>query len=225
MENTAEQMRLRRRMLAVPIVYFFVYMGCFLLLENFVQPRYWISSSLDAYIPFFEGFLIPYILWFPMVPLVFYYFWRRDPQSYLQLCRVILTGLTVCLILYALFPNGQLLRRPLSRDNLLCKAVELIRMTDTPTNVCPSIHVFVSNSVALAVARAPSFRDRRRAKTGIIVLSILICMSTVFLKQHSIVDVACGAALGLSLDALYRKVIPAVLPGLLEPRRKRILES
>lgn len=225
MENAEEQIRLGRRMLAVPVIYFFFYMGCFLLLEKFVQPRYWISSSLDAYIPFFEGFLIPYMLWFPLVPWILFYFWRKDMESYLHLCRVMLTGLTLCLLLYAILPNGQLLRRPLARDNILCKAVEFIRMTDTPTNVCPSIHVFISVSIALAVARANSFRTHCRARIGIILLTVLICMSTVFLKQHSIIDVACGTALSLTLDTLDRKGISGVFLHLPQAGRKRILES
>ena len=37
------------------------------------------------------------------------------------------------------------------------------------------------------------------------VLSLLICLSTVFLKQHSVVDVVCGAALAVGLDAVLRR--------------------
>ena len=51
--------RVRRRMLAVPILYFIFYMICFVLLESYVRPRYWIASDLDAYIPFCAAFLIP----------------------------------------------------------------------------------------------------------------------------------------------------------------------
>ena len=53
--------RVRRRMLAVPILYFMFYMICFVLLESYVRPRYWIASDLDAYIPFCAAFLIPYV--------------------------------------------------------------------------------------------------------------------------------------------------------------------
>lgn len=109
----------RRRMLAVPVAYFFFYLLYFTLLQEYARPKFWVYTELDAYIPFFEGFVIPYVLWFPLVPLMFLYFHRRDPESYVYLCRTILTGLTLCLLIYTVLPNGQLLRRPLPRDNIL----------------------------------------------------------------------------------------------------------
>ena len=54
----------RRRMLVVPVLYFLFYMICFVLLEEYVRPKYWIASDLDAYIPFCAAFLIPYLAWF-----------------------------------------------------------------------------------------------------------------------------------------------------------------
>lgn len=226
MESFWEDERTRRRMLAVPVVYFVLYMICFLLLEEYVHPKYWISSDLDAYIPFCEVFIIPYVAWFPLVPGMFWYFYKKDPESYLYLCRAILLGLTICLAIYAVFPNGQLLRRPIQGDNLLCRLVKLLRTTDTPTNVCPSIHVFVSVTVALAAARSRTLADQMRRKAALTVLVVLICMATVFLKQHSIVDVACGVALSLVLDVCVRKSPLGSLS--LAPERagkKTVLES
>ena len=146
----------RRRMLAVPVAYFFFYLLYFTLLQEYARPKFWVYTELDAYIPFFEGFVIPYVLWFPLVPLMFLYFHRRDPESYVYLCRTILTGLTLCLLIYTVLPNGQLLRRPLPRDNILCQLVALIRKTDPPINVCPSIHVFVSATIGIAAGRVPA---------------------------------------------------------------------
>ena len=96
----------RRRMLVVPVLYFLFYMICFVLLEEYVRPKYWIASDLDAYIPFCAAFLIPYLAWFLLVPGMCWYFYRRDPEQYLYLCRMIIVGLTICLALYAIFPNG-----------------------------------------------------------------------------------------------------------------------
>ena len=215
--------RYRLLMLALPVVYFLFYLLCFVLLEEYVRPRYWISSRLDAYIPFCEWFILPYVAWFPLVPGLFLYFYRRDPEQYRYLCRAILLGLTVCLAIYALFPNGQLLRRAVPRDNLLCQLVTLLRRVDTPTNVCPSIHVFVTVTVALAAARSRAMARQRLLRGALMVLCVLICMSTVFLKQHSIVDVALGTALGLGLDLLLRQRRPEswLLFRLIQPRKGR----
>ena len=223
MDAPWENEQTRRRMLALPIFYFFLYMVCFFLLEEYVHPRYWISSGLDAYIPFCAAFILPYLAWFPMVAGMFWYFYKKDPESYLYLCRGMLLGLTICLAIYAVFPNGQLLRRPIVGDDLFSEMVRLLRKTDTPTNVCPSIHVFVTVTVALEAARSQAMARQPLLRGALMALCVLICMSTVFLKQHSIVDVALGAALSLGLDFLLRQRRPEswLLFRLLQPRKGR----
>lgn len=216
----------RRRMLAIPVIYFLFYMICFLLLEEFVRPKYWIASDLDAYIPFCAAFFIPYSAWFILVPGMFWYFYKREMESYVYLCRMMVVGLTICLAVYALFPNGQLLRRPITGDDLLSQLVILLRKTDTPTNVCPSIHVFMTVTIALAGARSRALRSQGHRQAALMALSALICMSTVFLKQHSVVDVACGVALSLGLDVLIRRSRLGL--GVFEAiyaRRKTAMES
>ena len=223
MEERWENEAVRRRALALPLLYFCFYMLGFLLLEEHVHPRYWISSDLDAYIPFCAAFLIPYLAWFPMVVGMYAYFYRRDPESYLSLCRGMVVGLTICLALYAIFPNGQLLRRPIQGEDLLSQLVRLLRRMDTPTNVCPSIHVFVTVTVALTAGRSRAMARQRLLRGALMVLWVLICLSTVFLKQHSVVDVALGAALALVLDLIQRQRRPEswFLFRLLQPRDRR----
>ena len=72
-----------------------------------------------------------------------------------------------------------------------------------------------------AIARAMA--RQRLLRGALMILSVLICMSTVFLKQHSIVDVALGAALALALDLLLRQRHPEswLLFRLLRPRNSR----
>ena len=223
MRDDWESERVRRRALAVPVLYFCFYMLCFLLLERYVHPRYWISSPLDAHIPFCAAFLIPYLAWFPLVAGMYLYFYRRDFTSFLRLCRGMVVGLTICLLIYALFPNGQLLRRPIHGEDLLSQMVRLLRKMDTPTNVCPSIHVFVTVTVALTAAKSQALARQRLPRAALMVLCVLICMSTVFLKQHSIIDVALGAALALGLDLLLGLQHPkaSILFRPLQSRRGR----
>ena len=60
---------------------------------------------------------------------------------------------------------------------------------DTPTNVLPSIHVYNSIGIHIAVCRSEALKDRKGIRAASLVLCILICLATMFLKQHSIVDV------------------------------------
>ena len=61
------------------LTYLPIYMVWFLLLERYVTKDYHIiESPLDAYIPFNELFIVPYLLWFPFIAVSVLYFIFRD---------------------------------------------------------------------------------------------------------------------------------------------------
>ena len=67
--------------------------------------------------------------------------------------------------------------------------------TDTPTNVLPSIHVFNSLGVCIAIWHSEALKKHRKIQYGAYLLAVLIILSTVFLKQHSVTDVIAAFAL------------------------------
>ena len=63
------------------------------------------------------------------------------------------SGMTFCLILYMVLPNGLDIRptaEAVGRDNIAMQIMQLLWKADASVNVCPSIHVF--NSVTLMMA-------------------------------------------------------------------------
>lgn len=175
------------------LTYFPIYFLWFVLLEQHVTENYFIiRSPLDAYIPFLEIFIVPYLLWFPFIAVSILYFIFRDKTEYYRLCGVLITGMTVFLLVSTIFPNGVALRpvlADLGRNNIFLDLVASLHRADTSTNVCPSIHVYNSLAVCVAFFASSHLKGKYMIKTGILILTILICMSTVFLKQHSVIDV------------------------------------
>ena len=87
----------------------------------------------------------------------------------------------------------------MARDNLLTRLAAFIYAFDTPTGVCPSLHVAYSLGIASAWCHK---RDCGRAWKGFMILSaVAISLSTAFVKQHSVVDIF--AALPVCLLAEY----------------------
>ncbi|SMC76541.1 phosphatase PAP2 family protein [Papillibacter cinnamivorans] len=191
----------------VILSYFLVYIGFFMMLEENVRVKYVMRSWLDAYIPFQEAFIIPYFMWFFYVGSVIVYLMLKSKRDFYRACMFLFTGMSLCLVFYALFPNGQYLRpHVFPRDNFLVDMVRYIYAHDTPTNVCPSIHVLNSIGINIAVQKSEVFRNRRKLRRSSTVLMILICMSTVFLKQHSVIDVICAILLSIPLYLLAYRV-------------------
>lgn len=190
------------------LLYLLFYLAAFQWLEANVVPKYIIHCKLDEIIPFREEFIIPYIFWFLYIPGAFIWFKRRSLQDYTKLCVTMFSGLTICLVIYYIFPTGLNLRLASSPHDtgFLYNMVGMLRAIDTPTNVCPSIHVMNTVMVFQAVCSFDNLKHRKLTITVHFIIMVLICASTVMLDQHSVIDVVCGAMMSFVLHGLVYKV-------------------
>ena len=116
--------------------------------------------------------------------------------------------MTVALACYVILPTGLDLRPyRVPGTDIFAQAVRYLYRTDTPTNVCPSIHVFNSVTLMLAYSRCRIFEEPRRRwmRPAAAVLCISIVCSTMLLKQHSCIDVVLGILLALVMDTLFTR--------------------
>lgn len=180
--------------------YFFIYLAWFFALEKSVTTDYHpIHIWLDDYIPFNEWFVIPYYLWFLYILVTVAFFFLTSKEEFYKVAAFLFIGMTVCLIIYTIWPNGQNLRPDLTtigRDNIFIRIVKNLYSTDTSTNVCPSIHAFNSIGAHIAIHKSTTLKKYKWLQISSFVLMSAICLSTMFLKQHSAMDVI--AAIGLS---------------------------
>ena len=146
-------------------------------------------SVLDEMIPFAEIFAVPYMFWFIFVFLMHIYTLYYDIDAFKKMIKFIIFSYSIALATFIIFPNCQQLRPDVVvRDNIFATVVRGIYEADTNTNVCPSIHVLGSVAVMFAGLEAKTIKSVAW-KVAISVMAILICFSTVFLKQHSVLDV------------------------------------
>lgn len=177
---------------AVPlIIYGIIYLTWFLYLERKVTKDYWvIHVALDDYIPFWEGFVIPYFFWFLYVSAAVVYLFFKDKDDYYRTCIFLFTGMTIFLTISTLFPNGHHLRPAvLPRDNIFTMMVSHLYKADTPTNLWPSIHVYNSLGAHFAIMKNNKLSGKRPVRVLSLLLCISIILSTMFIKQHSVFDV------------------------------------
>lgn len=175
----------------------------FLYVEKFYQPEHYykIYSPIDDFIPFCELFVIPYMFWFVFLVGLIIYTLLYDTNTFVRFMKYIIITYSAAVIIYILFPNCQELRPAVfERDNIFTRFMSGFYKFDTNTNVCPSIHVIGSLAVLSASLNMERFNSPKW-KIGITVTAVLICISTVFLKQHSILDVF--AALPICAAAHY----------------------
>lgn len=171
--------------------YVFIYLPWFLYLERTVTHGYTVMHvALDDRIPFNEYFVIPYLLWFLYVAGAVLYFFFTDKQDYYRLCIFLFTGMTISLLICTFFPNGTDLRTVVDPEKNFCSLlVSILHKADTSTNVFPSIHAYNSLGVHFAIMNSKTLKDKKMVRWGSFILMVAICLSTMFLKQHSVVDV------------------------------------
>ena len=144
---------------------------------------------LDDQIPFCEAFLIPYLFWFLYLGGMLLYGLLFDPDTFRKMMRFIILTYFVTLAIYLIYPTMQQLRpETFARDNVLTRFTARFYRFDTNTNVCPSIHVIGSFAAMYAAWNSKHFSGRGW-RIAFALCTVLISVSTLFMKQHSVLDV------------------------------------
>jgi len=169
--------------------------------------------ALDDVIPFCEVFLIPYLFWFVFLVGMHLYTLLYDVNAFRKMMYFIIFTYSAALIMFYLFPTCQNLRPAVfPRDNLLTRMMGEFYQCDTSTNVCPSLHVVGSMAVVFAAWQTRRLQSRGW-KWAFGVTGVLISISTVFVKQHSILDVLTAVPLCAAGYVLFFRTASLPTPG------------
>lgn len=173
------------------IIFGICYLTTFFFIEARDVPIHIIHTKLDDLIPFCEYFIIPYVIWYVYACGTVLYLGLTDKSAkeYSRFIANMILGMVVFVITSLVYPNGQNLRPDIAADSIFTRAVSFLYTIDTSTNILPSLHVFVSVACDIALCRDPRFKKHPSWQWMSHILTVMICLSTMFLKQHSVIDV------------------------------------
>ena len=156
----------------------------FYALEHLRPPVYYhpMRCALDAMIPFCRWFVIPYVFWFLFVAGMLALTALRDVPAFRRMMKFIILTYSFALLTYWLFPNCQHLRPVLSGNDVLTRLVSMY-----------------------FAARDSRMLSKPPIRLTVFIFTVLISISTVFLKQHSVLDVLAGL---LVCAAAYPMIYP-----------------
>ena len=178
------------------------YFILYFLTENLIPAEqcHPVHCRLDDLIPFCEYFVIPYVGWYLLIVVSLGYFLLYHIENFKRLQTYIIITQAVAMVIYILCPTRQDLRPDtFQNSNLFTWTIDLLYRFDTNTGVCPSLHVAYSIGIA-----STWLRDRSSTvvwRVFVVIFVILVCLSTMFIKQHSAIDVF--AAIPVCLLAEY----------------------
>lgn len=191
--------------LARIFIFWIVYTVLFLTAEQRDEETNLIYIPLDDLIPFCEYFIVPYFMWFGLIAVVvgYFAFFAQKDDEYNKLMMNLCLGMVVFIAICYIYPNGLNLRPKLTGENIFEEMVIFLYKIDTPTNVLQSLHVYNTVCCLIAVLKNKFLSSKKAVVVSIWILSVLIILATMFLKQHSVVDVVTA----LALNAIFYRII------------------
>lgn len=153
-------------------------------IEN--QEVYSLAMAADEAIPYLKWFALPYSVWIFYIYVCLFYFFKKDITVYYRNLMTYAICALLCYLIYSVFQTT-VARPPVIGDDPFSWLMRYIYNRDQPYNCFPSIHCFSSYMVMRAIWTS-SFRNKWNL-TLITGMSSLIIMSTLFVKQHVIMDV------------------------------------
>lgn len=180
-----------------------VYLALYFLTENLIPAEkcHVIHCALDDIVPFNEYFVIFYCSWFVLLIGSLLWFLLYDIPGFKRLQVFIIVTQVVAMAAYIIYPSIQLLRPAvLPRDNFFCRVLSFIYAFDTPTGVCPSLHV--AYSLGIASVWCKSKEAPKAWKVFVVALVVCISASVSFVKQHSCVDILTALPVGALAEYL-----------------------
>jgi membrane-associated phospholipid phosphatase len=151
---------------------------------NHRHAKYYWKSAFDSEIPFLPIFVIPYLGLFPFLTFAFAtLFFTPLANSFYT--AIAIASITAALFWY-FFPTGFRRPRHIGKGELR-HMLKMIYHRDHNSNAFPSSHVFLSLIAAYYLAYAfPLFA------LLICIVGACISVSTVFIRQHEVLDIAGG---------------------------------
>lgn len=201
---------------ALMIAFIPIYLTWFGALQKYSREAHIVTIPIDRQIPFLEVFVIPYYMWFGYVAITMGYFMILSRRDFIRTGFFLVSGMVICLIIYTVWPNGVDIRPEyIGRDNIFVRMVQFVYSVDVPRNVFPSIHCFNSIAINAGFMKCERLKKRKKMRIFSNVLAVSICLSTVFIKQHSVLDFVGAVALSIPLYYLsyvmdWRKVFDKV---------------
>lgn len=146
-----------------------------------------LTSSLDDKIPFLTVFIYPYISWYIMLALIPMIMYMAKPQNMYKYTATCIISVLIAFVIFALFPTT--VNRPeVTGTDITSCITHLIFNMDTPPLCClPSMHCALCFMFILYTMDIKEIKPS--IKLVITLWSIVIMMSTLYIKQHVIYDV------------------------------------
>lgn len=162
-------------------------------LAQFLRPEgLLVTTWLDSFIPFIPVFVVPYAL-YPIIGILPFAVYWKDYKKYRVMALSMAAVLAISIVIFLAFQTS-VERAEFAVNDLFTWGVSVVYSLDEPLNALPSLHVAIPVIATLFI-----YLKNRRLGLYIFPLTLLVVLSTVFIKQHAVLDLIAGLILALAV--------------------------
>lgn len=176
----------RRVKLIIVITMLILFQSLIYFLTKFLQgePNI-LTSNFDERLPFISQFVYFYIAWYVMLLVIPYLIYKNGKEEFYKYLTTYIISIIICGMIFVIFPTT-VIKPIIEENNISNKLVQLIYIMDFPIiNCLPSIHCLISYLYMFGITKT---KMTRQNKCIVYIVSVLIVLSTLFIKQHVIYD-------------------------------------
>lgn len=150
------------------------------------------TTAFDRMIPVVPAWIFIYCSFFLFWFGNFIYIAKLGKEHWYRFMAADLLTRAICAAIFILLPTTNV-RPDIVGQDVASKLLRYVYMTDPPTDLFPSIHCLVSWLCFIGLRGNPKVPKWYRRFSC--VFALLICASTLFVRQHVIADVVSGIAI------------------------------
>ena len=164
------------------------------LIQVFISGGLVPQTQWDKIIPLVPAFIIPYVLYYPLLVVPFWVTYKQDSNEGLfAVATTFFLAATICNLIFIIFPTT-INRPPVPGDGVFAEAVRLLHAYDGSQALLPSGHVTYS-----LLANLVTWHFNKILSYKLLPVTLLIMSATVLIKQHYILDIFAGVVVAVGV--------------------------
>ena len=154
--------------------------------EFFQSKIHDVKRPVDDKIPFLPWTVLPYCFWFPLIVFYPFVIFRTDPYSYCSYLMTMVMEIMISVVCYLIYPTS--FQRPVPPNDFWGNFMKFIyHGSYRGLNCAPSLHCSSCFLVICVSSTCVGMNLWIRIFT--ILIAVMIVLSTLTTKQHTLIDV------------------------------------
>ncbi len=154
------------------------------------------KTVIDDAIPLIPSFIVFYSIYyvFPLIPMILSF---KDYKLFKKIIYANVFLIAISNLFFIMFPTS-VIREVTNVDGFFSKFLSPLYIYDYTTNALPSLH---ASQTVLAALILSKFWNKRNS--WLFVITIIMLLSTLFVKQHYFLDILAGILLGIVIYIIF----------------------